>query len=156
MTRALSAVPTSAESEITLRKAAEKGMVKYVPGGDLEPGNNLDDRQKHALEIIRKKVLDRYGSTGIQKCLNESVFSTLGCIAVYPVANMNKMSDKEGNVLPDVHLVPRGTTVRELAFRIHTSIGEKFIAGVDARTKKRLAADYELKNNDVVEIMFAK
>lgn len=152
----VSAIPSSAEAEIVLKKAAEKGMIKYLPGGGFEIVGSLDDRQKHALEIIRQKVIDVYGSTGVQDCMNRAVFGTMGCIAVYPVANVNKMSDKEGNVLPDVHLVPKGTTVRELAFKIHTSLGEKFIAGVDAKTKKRLAADYELRNNDVVEIMFAK
>lgn len=152
----VSAVPSSAEAEIVLKKAAEKGMIKYLPGGGFEIVGSLDDRQRHALEIIKQKVLDLYGSTGVQDCINKAVFETMDCIAVYPVANVNKMSDKEGNVLPDVHLVPRGTTVKELAFKIHTSLGEKFIAGVDAKTKKRLAADYELRNNDVVEIMFAK
>jgi ribosome-binding ATPase YchF (GTP1/OBG family) len=80
----------------------------------------------------------------------------LNYIAVYPVADANKLVDTDGNVLPDVFLVPRGTTVKELAFRVHTELGEKFICGVDARTKRRLAADYQLKNNDVIEIKFAK
>jgi hypothetical protein len=152
----MSAIPSSAEAEIVLKKAAEKGMIKYLPGNSFDVVGGLDDRQIHALEIIKKKVIDVYGSTGVQECINKAIFETMDCIAVYPVANVNKMSDKEGNVLPDVHLVPRGTTVKELAFKIHTSLGEKFIAGIDAKTKKRLAADYELKNNDVVEIMFAK
>jgi (p)ppGpp synthase/HD superfamily hydrolase len=52
--------------------------------------------------------------------------------------------------------VPKGTTVKELAFKVHTDLGDKFICGVDARTKMRLSADHELKNGDVVEIMFAK
>ncbi len=156
MKGSVSAVPTSAEAEIALRKAAEKGMIDYIPGKSFEVTGSLDEKQKHALEIIKRKVLDKYGSTGVQDCLNRTVFSVLNCIAVYPVANTNKMSDKDGNVLPDVHLVPKGTTVRELAFKIHTTLGEKFIAGIDARTKRRLAADHELENNDVVEIMFAK
>jgi len=150
------AVPVSAEAEITLKKAAGKGMISYLPGGTFEMVGNMDDRQRHALDIIRQKVLEPYGSTGVQACIDRTVFQTLGCIAVYPVANTSKMSDKEGRVLPDVHLVPKGTTVRDLAFRIHTSMGEKFIAGVDARTKKRLAADYALRDRDVVEIMFAR
>jgi len=31
-----------------------------------------------------------------------------------------------------------------------------FIGGIDAKTKKKLGADYELKNNDVVEILTSK
>ncbi|HDD71624.1 MAG TPA: TGS domain-containing protein, partial [Candidatus Aenigmarchaeota archaeon] len=68
----------------------------------------------------------------------------------------NKLCDKEGNVLPDVFLVPKGTTLKEFAFKIHTEIGEKFICGIDARTKKRLSADYVLKDRDVIEIAFRK
>jgi ribosome-binding ATPase YchF (GTP1/OBG family) len=156
LAEAIGAIPTSAEAEIVLKKAAEKGMIKYLPGSDFEIIGGLDEKQRHALDIIRQKVITPYGSTGIQKCLDKAIFQTLGCIAVYPVTNSNKMSDKEGRVLPDVHLVPKGTTVRELAFRIHTSIGEKFIAGIDARTKKKLSADYVLQDKDVVEIMFSK
>jgi ribosome-binding ATPase YchF (GTP1/OBG family) len=156
LAEAIGAIPTSAEAEIVLKKAAEKGMIKYLPGSDFEIIGGLDEKQRHALDIIRQKVITPYSSTGIQKCLDKAIFQTLGCIAVYPVTNSNKMSDKEGRVLPDVHLVPKGTTVRELAFRIHTSIGEKFIAGIDARTKKKLSADYVLQDKDVVEIMFSK
>lgn len=149
-------IPTSAEAEIALKRAAEKNLIDYIPGGVFQTKDGLDERQIRALETIRSEVVEKYGSTGIQKCLNDAVFSLLDYIAVFPVANASKLSDKDGNILPDVFLVPRGTTVRELAFKIHTSIGEKFIAGIDAKTRKKLGADSELKNNDVVEIAFAK
>jgi len=151
-------VPTSAEAEIVLKKAAEKNMLEYIPGGNftiLDP-YKLSNAQLAVLDKIQKEVIDKYGSTGVQICLNKSVFELLNYIAVYPVADIGKLADKDGNVLPDVYLVPKGTTVKDLAFKIHTSIGEKFIAGIDARTKRRLAADYVLKNNDVVEIAHAK
>lgn len=151
-------VPTSAEAEIALKKAADKQLIEYLPGNDFKilDHSKLGEQQMKALETIKKEVIDRYGSTGVQQCLNKAVFELLNYIAVYPVADIGKFTDKDGNALPDVFLIPKGTTVKELAFKIHTSIGEKFIAGIDARTKKRLAADYVLKNNDVVEIAFAK
>ena len=152
----LTAIPTSSEAEITLKKAAEGKMIDYMPGESFEISGDLNEKQKHALQIIKDKVIDKFGSTGVQECLNKTVFESLNCIAVYPVANPNKFSDKDGNVLPDVHLVPKGTTVKELAFKIHTSIGEKFIAGIDAKTRKKLAADYEVQHDDVIEIAFAK
>jgi len=151
-------VPTSAESEIALKKAAEKNLVEYLPGDNftiLDP-YKLSNAQLAILDKIQQQVISKYGSTGVQTCLNKAVFELLNYITVYPVADQNKLTDKDGNVLPDVYLVPNGTTVKELAFKIHTSIGEKFIAGIDARTKRRLAADYVLKNNDVVEIAHAK
>jgi hypothetical protein len=150
-------VPTSADSEIALKKAAEKGLIKYAEGNGFEiTSESLVDAQKNALNTIKKEVVEKYGSTGVQSCLNKAVFEILNYIAVYPVADSKKLTDKDGNVLPDVFLVPKGTTVKEFAFRIHTDLGEKFICGIDARSKRRLAADYELKNNDVVEIAFAR
>jgi len=151
-------VPTSAEAEIALKKAAEKNLIEYLPGNDFKilEESKLDERQLKALKFIRERVIEKYGSTGIQACLNKAVFELLNYIAVYPVADSNKLCDKEGNVLPDVFLVPKGTTLKEFAFKIHTEIGEKFICGIDARTKKRLSADYVLKDRDVIEIAFRK
>ncbi|MFH0711440.1 MAG: redox-regulated ATPase YchF, partial [Candidatus Aenigmatarchaeota archaeon] len=151
-------IPTSAEAEIALKKAAEKNLIEYLPGGNFSilDQTKLEGPQLEALEIIRKEVIEKYGSTGVQTCLNTAVFELLNHIAVYPVADARKLTDKDGNVLPDVFLVPKGTTVKELAFRIHTSLGEKFIAGIDARTKRRLAADHALNDRDVVEIVHAK
>ena len=151
-------IPTSAEAEIVLKKAAEKNMLEYISGEmfKIVDPSKMNPAQIAALETIQKQVIEKYGTTGVQTCINKAVFELLNYIAVYPVADASKLTDKDGNVLPDVYLVPKGTTVKELAFKIHTSLGEKFIAGIDARTKRRLAADYVLKNNDVVEIAHAK
>ena len=151
-----SIVPTSAEAEITLKKAAEKDFIDYLPGEGFSIKRDLDEKQKRALEFIKTNLLDKYGSTGVQPALNKAVFELLDYIAVYPVADAHKLTDKHGNVLPDVFLVPNGTTVKEFAFKVHTTLGEKFIAGIDARTKRKLSADYPLRNRDVVEIVFAK
>jgi len=150
-------VPTSADYEIVLKKAAEVGMIEYLPGNDfkiLDPGK-IRETQAKALEKI-KGIIAKYGSSGVQDCLNKAVFDLLNYIVVYPVEDENKLTNKKGDVLPDALLVPNGTTALELAFKIHTDIGEKFIAAIDARTKKRLGKDYVLKNNDVVRIMIAK
>jgi hypothetical protein len=151
-------VPTSAESEIALKKAAEKELINYLPGDNfrISDQSKLAGPQLTVLEIIRKEVIEKYGSTGVQDCLNKAVFELLNYIAVYPVEDENKFSDKQGNVLPDVHLVPNGTTALELAFRIHTDIGNKFVSAIDVRTKRRLGKDYILKNNDVIKIMTSK
>ncbi len=149
-------IPTSAEAEITMKKAAEKGFIEYLPGNGFTIIGNLDEKQKQALEFIKNSIIEKYQGTGVQKCLNDAVFQLLNYIAVYPVADVNKLSDKSGNVLPDVFLIPEGTTVKEFAAKVHTQLAEKFIAGIDARTKRKLAADHQLKNNDIVEIVFAK
>jgi ribosome-binding ATPase YchF (GTP1/OBG family) len=150
-------IPTSAEAEIVLKKAAEKNMVEYIPGGKftiLDP-YKLSNAQLGVIDKVRK-VIDKYGSTGVQTCLNKAVFELLNYIAVYPVGDAGKLEDKDGNVLPDVFLVPQGTTALDLAFKIHTDIGKKFIGAIDARTKKKLGKEYLVKNNDVLEIITSK
>jgi len=148
-------VPTSAESEIALKKAAEKGLIEYN-GSKFDVKGNLDDRQKNALEFIKSSVIEKYGSTGVQDCLNKAVFDLLNYIVVYPVEDENRLSDKNRNVLPDALLLPKGSTALDLAYSIHTTIGEKFISAIDVRTKKRIGKDYVLKDKDVIKIMFAK
>ncbi len=147
-------VPCSAESELALREATEHGMIKYIPGSSNFEiiSDSLNEKQKAGLKLIRERVLDRFGSTGVQQCLNELVFKEMNYIVVYPVANINKLSDKNGKILPDAHLVPAGTTLKEFAYRIHTEIGERFIGGLDINRRK-LGADYVLKDGDIVEIL---
>lgn len=149
-------VPTSALSELVLRRAAKTGLVRYRPGDtDFEITNPglLDDKKRRALELIRERVLRVYGGTGVQEALNKSVFSLLGVVAVYPVEDEHKLTDSEGRVLPDVYLVKRGTTVRELAYMIHTDLGESFIHAVRVRDKSRVGGDYVLRHGDVVKIV---
>jgi hypothetical protein len=74
-------------------------------------------------------------------------------IVVYPVENEHKFSDKKGNVLPDVFLMPPDSTALDLAFKVHTDIGEKFIGAIDARTGRKVGADYILKHNDIIKIL---
>lgn len=146
-------VPTSAAYELILRTAAKNGYIKYLPGdSDFEILKELNEKQMKALEKIRE-FLKEFGSTGVQDALNKIVFDVLGYIVVYPVEDENKFTDTKGNVLPDAMLVKRGTTARELAYKIHTDIGKHFIYALDAKTKMRVAEDYELKNNDVIKIV---
>jgi len=77
-------------------------------------------------------------------------------IVVYPVEDAEKLTDKQNRVLPDCFLVPKGTTARGFAGVIHTELQESFLFAVDARTKRRLADTYLLKNNDVIQIVAAK
>ncbi len=150
------AIPTSAMYELTLRTAAKNGYIKYLPGdSDFEVLKPLNEKQKKALEKIRE-FLKKFGGTGVQEAINRVVFDVLDYIVVYPVEDENKYTDSKGNVLPDALLVKKGTTARELAYLIHTEIGESFIHAINAKTKMRIGEDYELKNNDVIKIVSAK
>lgn len=150
----LTIIPCSAEAEIALRTAAKAGFIEYIPGNkDFEIKKELNEKQKKALDLIRKSVLEKYGSTGVQECLNKAVFEFMKYIAVYPVENEHKFSDKKNNVLPDVFLMPPNSTALDLAFKVHTDIGEKFIGAIDARTGKKVGSDHILKNNDIIKIL---
>lgn len=148
-----SSVPTSANYELVLRTAAKAGFISYLPGDrDFKILKELNEKQKKALEKI-KEFLDEFGSTGVQDAINKLVFDILGYIVVYPVEDERKFTDSKGNILPDAFLVRKGTSARELAYKIHTDIGKSFIYGLDARRKMRIAEDYELKNNDIIKIV---
>jgi len=147
-------IPTSAESELVLRRAAAKGLIDYVPGdGSFEVKGEMTEEQRRALRLIEERVLSRWKSTGVQGTLNRSYLEVLDMIAVYPVEDPNKLTDHGGNVLPDVHLVPRGTTARDLAYRIHTDLGTRFLYAIDCRTKMKLRDDHVLKDDDVISVV---
>lgn len=146
-------IPTSAESELALRKAAEHGVIKYDTGcRDFEIAGQPTEKQKKALDFIKENVLDKYGSTGVQHAINKTVFDLLGMIVAYPVENEHKFSDSKGNVLPNALLMSKGSTPRDLAYKVHKDIGDSFTGAVDARSGRRVSADYELKNGDVISI----
>ncbi|MFQ5647886.1 MAG: redox-regulated ATPase YchF [Candidatus Aenigmatarchaeota archaeon] len=149
-------LPCCAEAELALRRAAEKGIIKYAPGdtrfGVLQP---QDEKHQKALEFIQKGVLDKFGSTGVQEVINKAVFDLLDMIVVYPVASISRLADSRGNILPDAHLVRKGTTLREFAQKVHTTMAEHFIGGIGL-DKRKVGADYELKDGDVIEILFRK
>ena len=151
-------VPTSAEAELTLRRAARAGLVRYHPGDsafeESDPAR-LNAAQRRGLEEIRT-ILHRWGSTGAQRALESLVFDLLHRIAVFPVEDETRWTDSKGRVLPDVFLVPAGTPVRVVAYRVHTDLGENFIRAIDGRTHRALAADHPLAPGSVVRIVARK
>ena len=152
-------LPCSAEAELALRRAAEKGMIDYRPGDGnfniLKP-EGLTEAQKKALQTIKEKILLKSGTTGVQEAINMAYFKLLNMIVVYPVEDIEKLTDHKGNVLPDAYVVPYGTTARQLAYLIHTEIGETFIYAIEAREKKRIGENHVLKDRDVVSIVSAR
>jgi ribosome-binding ATPase YchF (GTP1/OBG family) len=151
-------VPCCAEAELALRRAAEKELIRYLPGDrDFEVAGtaNIADRQRKALEIVRDKVL-KFRATGVQEAINTAFFGLLNMIVVYTVEDAERLSDHNGRVLPDARLVPKGTTAKELAYVIHTDLGDNFIHAVDVKSKMRRGEDHVLKDRDVISIVSAK
>ena len=152
-------IPSCSEAELALRRAAEKQLIDYRPGDcnfKIANPEKLSESQIHALETIREKILLKQGSTGVQEAINMAYFKLLSMITVYPVEDLEHLSDHNGRVLPDAYLVPYGTTARQLAYIIHTELGEGFIYAVEARERKRVGEDYTLKDRDVISIVSAK
>ena len=148
-------ISSSAETELLLRKASKANLIDYVPGDDNFQGKDdveLSDQQNNALHLA-KNVLTKIQTTGIQKILNSIVFDVLDMIVVYPVEDETKLTNKEGQVLPDARLLKTGSTAKDLAFTIHQDIGKGFLHAIDAKTKQRIGADHELKNGDIVKIV---
>lgn len=147
----------ASEAENLLRRAAKKGIIRYLPGDnsfDIKKEAELNDQQKKALSII-SNILSKYGSTGIQEVINYACFKILNLIVVYPVEDEFKLIDKKGNVLPDARLLPRGSTAKDLAHAIHADLAKGFLYAIDIRSKQRLSSEYKLKNNDVIKIVSA-
>ncbi|MEM1726793.1 MAG: redox-regulated ATPase YchF [Candidatus Bathyarchaeia archaeon] len=152
-------IPCCAEAELALRRAAEKNLIEYRPGDcnfRIINRDKLSESQVRALEAIREKILFKFGSTGVQDAINTAYFKLLKMIVVYPVENIEHLTDHQGHVLPDAYLVPYGTTAREFAYLIHSEIGESFIYAIEARERKRLGENYVLKDGDVISIVSAK
>jgi ribosome-binding ATPase YchF (GTP1/OBG family) len=151
-------VPTMAEAELALKRAAKAKLVSYVPGDDhfevTEP-SKLNANQTKALEKIGESVKRVHG-TGVQACLEKAAFELLDLIIVYPVEDETRLTDHDGRVLPDAFLVPKGTTARGLAYKVHTDLGENFIRAINVRTHRTVGHDYELQDNDVLTIVSRK
>ncbi|WP_410764530.1 redox-regulated ATPase YchF [Haloferax sp. DFSO60] len=146
-------ISATADGELALRRAADAGVISYHSGDDdFEITGDVSGAQEKGLERIRG-LMDEFEGTGIQTALNTAVYDLLDHITVYPVQNESKWTDGTGNVLPDAFLLPRGSTPRDLAYAVHSDIGDGYLHAVDARAKRRIAEDHELSEGDVVKIV---
>ena len=145
-------IPVYSEGELVLRRANEKGIVKYTPGDYDFEILNASPQQKEALMRV-KEVIKKNNGTGVQQVIDEAVFRRLGLIVVYPVSDEHKYTDHFGAVLPDAVLVRNGTTAIEFAEGIHADLAKNFIFAIDAKKKLRVAKDYVLKNGDIIKIV---
>jgi len=148
-------VNCSAETELILKKAAKAKLIDYIPGNEKFVTNknvDISTQQKEALTLVENIML-KLNSTGIQTALNSAAFRVLKLIVVFPVEDETKLSNKDGQVLPDAKLLPEGATAKNLAETIHQDIAKGFLFAIDAKTKQRIGADHTLKNGDVIKIV---
>lgn len=146
----------SAEAELALRRAEQRGLLSYVPGHEqfrIHDDAQLTPEQQRGIKYIEQRVLAKWMRTGIQQALNTVVFKLLKTNMIYPVSDEAKYTDHHGNVLPDVHLLPDGATPFDLAQRVHSRLAENYVLAIDAKTGVRLPKDYHLRHRDVITIM---
>ena len=151
-------VPASADSELTLRRAEQQNLIKYSPGSEqfeIVNPEKLNDKQKKALDFIKKDIMGEYMRTGVQFAINVTVFKLLKMNSIYPVANEDTLSDKKGRVLPDLILVKEGATIKDLANEIHTGLSKGLLYGKDLRYNLRLPTHYQLRDRDVISLVSA-
>lgn len=150
---------TSGLCELFLRKATQSGLIKYAPGSrDFEIlSKDQTIQELKPVLAIKEKLLDLGKSTGVIELLEYAVFEALSMRAVFPVEDQNRLTDKDGKLLPDVHLVRSGTNARELAGLIHSDFREGFLhALLVNESNKRISANYELNMGDIVKIVSTK
>lgn len=151
-------VPVSGNYELALRKGVERNALEFNAAEDsyiIKDASLLKQEEKKALDFVNKFSMKEMMRTGIQFAINVGTFKLVRMNVVYPVADLNKLSDKKGRVLPDAMLVPDGTTVRDLAAQIHTDLAKGLLYAIDARTGLRLPPTYKLKDRDVISIVSA-
>ncbi|WP_076429134.1 redox-regulated ATPase YchF [Haladaptatus litoreus] len=146
-------IPATAEGELALQKGVEAGVVDYDSGDDdFEIVGDLSGQQQAGLERIRG-VMQEWGGTGVQDALDTAVYDLLDRITAYPVQNESKWTDGQGNVLPDAFLLPNGSTPPDLAYAVHSDIGDGYLHAVNAKTNRDISDSYELEEGDVIKIV---
>ena len=69
------------------------------------------------------------------------------------VEDETKLSNKDGQILPDARLLPINSTAKDLATTIHAELAKGFLHAIDVKTKQRIGAQHQLKNGDVIKIV---
>ena len=149
-------VACASEAELLLRRAADRGLIHYVPGDRnfiVVAPEKLTPAQTGALRMVDERVMKTFGGTGVQEAINEAYFGLLSAVVVFPVEDETRLSDKEGNVLPDAYVMKGGSTALDLARTVHTELADSFLYAIDARNGKRLSSDHRLSNRDIVKIV---
>ena len=151
-------VPASADSELTLRRAEQKELIKYSPGSehfDISRADDLNQKQIDALDFIKSDIMGEYMHTGVQFAINVTIFKLLKMNSIYPVATPEKLSDKKGRVLPDLILLKDGSTVVDLAKEIHSDLTKGLLYAKDLRYNLRVPTNYQLRDRDVISLVSA-
>ena len=146
-------IPATAQGELALRRGADAGVVDYDPGDEtFDITGDVSDEQRETLEELRETMAE-YGGTGVQQGLDYAVYDLLGMVTAFPVQDQSKWTDGTGTVLPDAFLLDSGSTPVDLAYAVHSDIGDGYLHAVNAKTNREVGESYELEEGDVLKIV---
>ncbi|HEX5519880.1 MAG TPA: YchF-related putative GTPase, partial [Candidatus Nitrosocosmicus sp.] len=77
--------PCVSEAELLLKRALQNNIIYYLPGDsnfEIKKQENLSAKQIEALKKV-SKILEKFGSSGVQNILNHACFESLDNIIVY-------------------------------------------------------------------------
>ncbi|KAJ0406896.1 hypothetical protein ATCC90586_001477 [Pythium insidiosum] len=155
---------SSAAAECFLRAAAKQNFIRYEPGSmfystaedaddeaaSQPPLKPLEKKIAKRLERISDMVLFRFGSTGVRAAINAAV-ELSNTVVVYPVKSLKNFStDASGKgVFGEAVMIRRGTTIRELAYRVSQFVGANF-AYAEGEDGRRLAEDEPINASNLI------
>jgi ribosome-binding ATPase YchF (GTP1/OBG family) len=143
-----------ADMELALRRAESAGLIRYISGEQTFEVSNpekLSEAQNAALQHMHER-LEKNINTGVSTIIDTVLFEELEHIVVYPVQDENQWTDGEGKILPDAFVVPNNIQAKNLAYKVHSDLGDGFIRGTDGRSRRTVGAEHELVDGDVLKI----
>jgi len=149
-------MPTMADAELGLRRAASMGFIEYGPG---EVDFEFTEQGRQRLKPVQIEALDKmketmggFGGTGVSILISRVLHESLSHIVAYPVQDETHWTDGDGRILPDALVVADDSTVKELAYAVHSDLGDGFIKAIDGKSKRVIGAEHELSDGDVIKI----
>jgi len=147
-------VACMADVELALRRAGSADLIEYIPGEpSFEYSNpeSLSPAQTRALDHMLERLSTNKG-TGVAPLIDTVLFDELDHIVVYPVQDESHWTDGDGKILPDAFVVPSAIQAKQLAYKVHSDLGDGFIRGVDGRTRRVVGSEHEMNDGDVLKI----
>ena len=147
-------VPASGYCEWILREAEQKNIIRYpAKKPEILQPEKVDKKTQYALEFAEKPFMHNCNMAGAQAAINQTVFGVLGMVSAYPVADPQRLVDGRDMVLPDLHLLERGSTIRDLARTIHHGMAKGSIRAMIVNQNRSADGDYTIKDRDIIHIV---
>jgi len=143
------------QKELEIKKNEEFSRYNQEREIAILKAKDLNQKQIDAHDFIKSDIMGEFMHTGVQFAINVTVFKLLKMNSIYPVAIPEKLSDKNGRVLPDLILLKDGSTIVDLAKEIHSDLIKGLLYAKDIRYNLRVPTNYQLRDRDVISLVSA-